>query len=243
MISDIDLLVLVVVIIAVFQGWRKGLFRSLITPASFLMGLFIGIIYYDASENIVKSLSAIAITTLGLSSLLFLLLYLSRRKMNPQDRQFIYVGSRLAGILVNGAWQGFLMGFLLFVFASFPGDLFGIPRIRTDVQQSISCQFFQFYVLNKLPLFQDIKTTISVLEDSRQVEQTRMSGEFNAFLQEEKIQSLLSDEETLSQMHNKDVLRLLNNPKFQSVMKDDRLMNKFSKIIKEIYEEKQKEKD
>ena len=50
------------------------------------------------------------------------------------------------------------------------------------------------------------------------------------------MQDLFSDEETTEQIQNKDYAKLLSNPKFQAVFKDEQLLRKIIALNKVILE-------
>lgn len=236
-----DSVVLFLLIAFYFSGWKNGLLRSLIGPFSFGVCAIVGLIHYDLSHNIAKSLVITFLGTAILSIAANIIFLIIRSSVDKKYRDSAFVGSRLSGGLLSLLWKGALLAILILLSTFVPPFLPQIDKAQKDIKKSASFILLTQHVIGRVPLANNILETLAVFRDPQRIKRLSSSPEYLEFFNDQKIQDLTSDPAILDQINQKDFADLLSNPKVVNLLRDDELMAKLSRLSKKIYQERLKE--
>lgn len=216
------------------DGWRKGFFKSAIGPITFVFCSLIGIIYFDLTQNFVKAIFITAVATMIINIIILIIFTLGQRSVDPAYRDYSPRLGRLLGSVTNMTWQGCILFIIAFLVTVAPFQVYGLNKIQTNIQQSYS-YFFLARELNELPAMQKIITAFSIFENSDQMQQLSTTQEFQYFFSNPKVQSLLQDEIFMKDLKERNIPKIMSNPRILDVFKDNTLMENFGKLAGKVY--------
>jgi hypothetical protein len=220
-----------------FNGWRKGLFRSLISPLSLAFCSIGAIIYYDLTENLIKSLLIAGVGSMIVSTVLRILLFFGRRAVDTNYRNSSLIFSRILGGVCNLGWNGAIILILLFFVTFIPFNFLKMGDIKNDIQQSRSFHYLNSYLIYRIPVIKDIPATIEKIQKPENLGPLKDSREYKDFANSPEIMELVQDPNIQTILNQKDYTRFLAHPKVRAIMNNEKLMLKFSRLSKKFYTE------
>jgi hypothetical protein len=200
-----------------WRGWCRGFLRAVIGPGAFIVSLLVGILYFDLTQNIPKTLSVIFIGTIAIAIILKIILFIGRQSLNKKDRKYIFIGSRLLGGAINLGYKGTVTMSALFLFLQVPGSLFDIAEYQEPIRTSTAYALFAQRVL---PQFPPAGNLLAIMDKVTNPSKTH---------------ELIADAEIQQMIKEKNVKDLLTHPKFLKIMRDDKLMRQMTKLSKRLY--------
>ena len=108
-------------------------------------------------------------------------------------------------------------------------------QVRDSIQQSFSYFFLAEKILAKAPVVEKTVTAFSILENPDLMQRLSSTSEFRNFFLNEKVQSLLADEAFMESVRERNIPKLLSNPKILEIFQDDHLMENFGRLAARIY--------
>ncbi len=239
MLTAVDLLTFAILIFAIWDGWRAGLFRAALNPLCFFFFIPISVINFDLNRNIVVASLIAIVGTFVLSSLIRLILFFSRRGLDKDFRLYVFWGSRLAGSVISVYWKQTVYFVIILLISLIPTTFVpGMNSVQQDIMFSQTYAYINTHVFPKFPKLQNIYLTLSVFKDPYQVKQLSDSREFSAFFKSEKVQALVNDEGVKAFLAGGNLMQLLAHPRVKAVITDDKLMATLAELSRNIYEEK-----
>ncbi len=230
--STTDIIVCVLLLIFVRSGWRKGFFRSFISPFSLAAAILVGAISFDLTNKLLQSIS-LGLTTLLLANILLRLLWLwGRFSVEKNYRNFLFIGSRILGTMISLAWKGSVLILILLCMALLPMQRLGLGDLQEDVKASKTFFYMNNDLLNHLPLTQNLLDHIASLKDFSASEDHSEDNRFQSLLANKKLQSLLEDPEIQQQLKSHDLSELVNNPKLIDLVNDKNFFDEVSEMGK-----------
>jgi hypothetical protein len=230
-----DIVVLVLMAFFFWRGWHSGLLRAFLGPICFGICLIIGVIHFDLTNNIMTALMIVGLGTWGLSTLLRLSLFIARRGIPKDHKNYVFGGSRLLGGIVSVFWAGSITLIILFVLAILPIPIAKFAEIQKDIHSSYTYGLLNNYVLYKNPATQKTVMALYILQDPVQMQKLSTLPEFQSFFSDPKIQDLLLDTEIVKLIEKKDAAHLIAHPKVKAIITDDGLMGKLFRLSKTLY--------
>ncbi len=237
-----DYIILAFLISFFISGWTKGAFRSFIGPIAFIFFSLIAVINYDLNQNLVKSLAIVAIGTSVTMIIVWILWTLSRRAVPAEERYFLFWGSRLVGGIVTLAWRGIILALILIFITILPTSMVG-QRAKQIIKESRTYAAIHIYLTDFLPYMEKTSRFVEVFASPSWSEPIQDTSAYQGFVENEKIQSLLNDPETMEQIQNKDIVQVLSNPKVTSILTDEELMQEFTALVKLAVKERQRQEE
>ncbi len=228
-----DLIVVVFFLYFMYAGWTHGVLKILSAPLAFVISIGLAFVHYQRTHNIVLSLLISLVGPLLLKWLFsFLISLLDKAAGDKEEGPSVL--SRVMGILINSSWNGGLLLLSLFCLALLPFDLQGLKQIKANIRESLSFH----WVTDQIPGYKELEpATQGVLagfQDRQAMEQAvgglRESEDFQDIMQDPRVKALLEDEEVQNDIKKKDILGLMNHPRFIEIMDDPELIKKFIKI-------------
>jgi len=220
-----DYIVLVVVSLSTLNGWRRGFLRSLLGPLSLVVCSVLSFVYFQKTHNLFWSLLLCILGPLLLNILLALLLRSGQK--TDEEGQSISSGSRILGALFNLSWNtGILILFLVWILM-IPANVFGLAKIHSDINGSMTISLLNQRLPNHLPLVDHFQNTWRVLNNPKERKMIESSLEYKAIAQDEKIQGILADQNLIGQIHRGEMTKVLSNPNIQEIFQDKELIKKF----------------
>jgi hypothetical protein len=218
-----------------WRGWCKGFLRTIIGPGAFIISLLAGILYFDLTQNIPKTLGVILIGTLALSIILKIIFFFGRQSLDKKDRKYIFIGSRLLGGTINLGCKGALTMGSLFLFLNIPSHLFDIEKYQEPIRKSQAYALFAQRVLPRIPQAVHLTGMMDRVTNPSRVHELADYREYREFMADEKVQDLLTDTEVQQMIKENNMKDLMIHPKFLQIMQDDKLMKQMTKFGKHLY--------
>lgn len=229
-----DILVLVLFLLFFLNGWRKGLFRSLITPIFLAIFFIIGIIHFDLTGNLVHTFSIVIIGT-SICSLIFKsIFFVGRHQIQKAFRDSTYVISRILGSFVNLFWNGTLLLIALLVLTLTP--LSELGNVKKDIVNSNSYNCTHAYLIGRVPVARKIFFTLKILQEFSGPSELAQSEEYKAFFEDPKVEALQSNKEIMHLIESKNIFALLSHPLVKEVIDDNKLMQKLTTLSQKAYQ-------
>ena len=223
MISITDGIILVVAIFSFWSGWQKGLMRTLLGPLSLLIGTIASYLYYSFTHKVLNSLLIGLIGPIVLNIILSLLLSVWNKTVDNNQKTTRL--SRVAGGFLNILWTGGLIVLVLILIVMIPPHVFGLEMIKADLNRSAAYCLIRQFMKDKVPASNTMENTLNVFNPA-QLKTIQDTPEYKTLMADEKIQSILSNEETMQQIRRKNIAKLLANPEFLKLFQDEQLMKK-----------------
>lgn len=236
----VDYIALAILILFAVDGARKGLVRSLIPIIAFTLCSIIAVFSFDVSQNIIKASLIVTAGSIVLTALATVVLIIARWKLNAEDKNYIFWGSRLAGGLLSLLWKGSWLGMGLVLTTVLPSTLFG-EDLKKNIRSSQSYFYAEALLVTPTPILAQAKESLNALSHPGWFEPIRASAEYQEFIKHPKVETILSDQAAIDQIHRKDVLGLLANPKIQEALNDEWLMQRFTQLSQMVYNQKSKQ--
>ena len=233
--NTFDIVFIVLLFFFFFRGFLKGFFYTLIGPLCLVFWSIIGIILYDADNNIIASLSMVIFGTIIGTSVVLVTLALWKRQVHEQHRNYVFWGSRILGAVSNTAWNGTLTAALAVLLMLMPLNFLGMEKIQQQIQTSQSYVFFYSYLISPFPVVKNIQVAMSVIKDYRRLEQYRDTAEYKAVFSDPKIQYVVNNTEMMKKIQSKDAMAVIQSPQIQQILKDEHLMMRVAELGKKIY--------
>lgn len=235
LLTPIDYAVIGLLTISFLGGWMKGFVRSMLGPVSFAVCMVGGIIYYDISYNIFKSLFFVTLGTIGLTMILNLLFMFGRANIDPNLKNYVFWGSRVLGSITSVVWKGLIMGIILLLIVLFPAGTSGLELAQKKIKESYSYALFNHYVVSQTPMAQNILAVLYAFRDPAQRSKMSSLREYYLFFEDPRVKAVFNDPEVQAQLQSDDLTTLITNPKVLAILRDDRLMDSLARLAKKLY--------
>ena len=236
-----DYIVFALLIVFLISGWAKGIVRTLIGPLSLMISVFASTFYFDLSQDLGNCILFGLAGTLLLTAIGYITLFIVRRTISPESRDYIFWGSRVLGALVSVLWKGILLSFLIVFITVLPPTIFGFEAAQKNIKDSLSYDTINKEIIARIPLAQNIKEFLTLLDSPERLEKVKATKEFQDLIQDPKMQDLLKDFEVVEAVNRKDVLRLLFDRKIVALLNDKVFVQKFLAFSKVMYQSRSDE--
>ena len=229
-----DLIIFFCALFLFWRGWDKGFAQTVLGPAALIIGTFLSYFYYLIFHNLVIA-TAIGIVCPIILSIIFSMtlgvIFLGN------DKKHISIISRFCGAVINTFWGEFLILTGLLLIILIPLQLPLIVQAQNNIKQSYTYAYintwveqeFHFNIENDLD-----PSKLSVLTDPKALESLGKTKEFSEVLQDPLVQDLLNDPEASQAIEQKNIGKLLQNPKFIALTKDPAIYKKFLALYGKI---------
>ena len=118
-----------------------------------------------------------------------------------------------------------MLSFILFMLI--PGNILGLGSLQQEIKKSYTYTLIAKNLIDRIPSIGKMGNTMEAISDPK----VKASGKFNQNLenlrQDKRIQDILKDEELLKQIKNKDMSKVMTNPKILAIAQDEELLKKF----------------
>jgi len=216
------------------RGFSNGILRTLLSPIALIVGTVLSYIYYQQTHDFLKSLMLSVLGPFLVSIILGIILRIYEN--TGKKKGAIGPISRFGGGLLALSWSGLWFILLVLLVTMLP-----IPKLQS-VQKVILASYFYSRVNDligdKLPGSSPlgVEKISEVLEDPERLESLKETPEYDELMNEESLQTVLSDKKTMDQIQKKDVAQLLQNPKFQAVLQDKDILKKVMALHAKLME-------
>lgn len=235
--SITDSVILALTLYFLYRGWSQGLLRTLIGPIALLLGCVIAVIYYVQNHNIIMAFAISIVAPMILNLLLSLALTVWQKTVNA-DKPVSPV-SRAWGAGLCALWGGINLLLIIVLIVLVPGNASWIEGVRQDIFNSGTYSIVDQWTKHLVPGKSiDIRAVSQVLKDPTQIQRLQSSAEYQAVRDDKTIQTLLTDEDIMRDIRDKNFASLMANPKMRAVMKDPGLVRKILDMNVKIMEQK-----
>jgi uncharacterized membrane protein required for colicin V production len=238
MFNVIDLMICFLIVFYAFSGWRKGFFRSILGPVSFVICFLFAWLYFKRTHNILISFTISMIGPFLINQ--FVLWVMSIERDSQEDRSPIDLTSRWLGCAVTLLWGLTMSLLVLFLLAISPLKIEPIVFARQNIVKS-----FVFSILSSrlsrssfaLATDESNSTTAAStggksvgLEDNSLVK----TAEYQDLITDQRIKDLFADPEVQQLIKDKDYMKLLQNKNFGMILDDPQLIAKILQMQNKI---------
>lgn len=234
--NTIDIILVLLGLIYLLMGYNSGTLRALLGPIAFAVSCFSGMMYFDLTQNIVMGLLITVFGTLILTVLFKTVLSLSRVTVDKKYRDYLFLGSRVAGSLISLLWKGSITLSLMFLLMFLPDTISGIDNIKTNIRKSLTFHLMNRYTFRNQPTPESILNSLAVFKDDQKLYELSKTNEFQQLYNNKKIQDVLSDENILEMIRERDYGKLITHPKIIALIKNDVAMKDLTTLSKKLYE-------
>ena len=238
--TKIDYILLAIFLVFFLDGCRKGLFRCLIGPASFLAFLLIGIINYDAEGNAIKSILLVFIGSMICTTVINIALFFARRKVDPNFRNASFLISRILGGVVSLFWKGGMTLIILTLLTLIPQKVSGQIGLLKELTESRTYAWLKEKTIQSSPTFKTWIECLRTITNAEELQTWRETSEYQNFFNYPKVTAVLEDSELMERLKNNGVKEILSNQKIKDLMNDETAMTLLSRLSERIYETKSK---
>lgn len=241
-----DLIIGGLLILAFIRGWMKGLLRTLLGPFSFIIGCFFSYVYYLQSKNLLVAVALSVVLPFLLEFILATLLSFFKKnddKKNDHTAPLFTVNQVLGG-LVAVIWFWIIAALTLICIALVPANFPGVSKIQKDALTSRSYGVVRNIVGDKLSRStDDIQHLAETLADPSKMQAIGSTPEFEELIEDEKLKAIFNDEETVKQIQEKNISKLLVNPKIHNLLRDPQLVRKLLSLSKQVIDQPKPSKE
>lgn len=235
--SMTDSVVLALTLYFLYRGWSQGLLRTLIGPIALLLGCVMAVIHYSQNHNIIMALAISIAAPIILNLLLSFALTVWQKTVNAD--KIVSPVSRAWGAGLCALWGGINLLLIIVLIALVPGNASWLEGVRQNIFNSGTYSLVDQWTKHLVPRKSiDIRAVSQVLKDPGQMQRLQSSAEYKAVWDDQTIQTLLTDEEIMRDIRDKDFAKLMANPRMQAVMKDPELVRKILDMTVKIMEPK-----
>ena len=235
--SITDSVVLALTLYFLYRGWTQGLLRTLIGPIALLLGCVMAMIYYSQNHNIIMAFAISIGAPMLLNLLLSFALTIWQKAVNVDKT--ISPASRAWGAGLCALWGDINLLLIIVLIALIPSNASWIEGVRQDIFDSGTYSLVDQWTKHLVPKKSiDIRAVSQVLKDPNQLQNLQSSAEYKAVWEDKTIQALLTDEEVMRDIRDKNFAKLVANPKMQAVMKDPELVKKILDMNVRMMEQK-----
>ncbi len=205
-----DVIIACILVFLIWRGMSRGFLRSLLGPASFVIGTAAAYAYYNISHNIFVS---VAIGFFGP----FILLWFFRVVVNSfSDVKAPSPLSSALGALVTVSWGMVLVLPVIAVLALLPPMY---AAINSSYAYAASRPLAKYF---KLPEADAPKPAPAATKGPQQPE----SPTVKALAEDKRMQEILNDPTIVKAIEEKNYAALMSNPKIMAIAQDMELMKK-----------------
>ncbi len=237
LLSITDSIVLALTLYFLYRGWSQGILRILLGPISLALGCLLAFIYYAQTHNIIMAFAISIIAPFILNvSLSFALTIWS--KMTKSDKP-VPTASRIWGAGICALWGDINLLLIIVLIALIPSNASWIENVRQDIFNSGTYSLVDQWTKHLVPKKSiDIRAVSQVFKDPDRMQRLQSSAEYKAVWEDKTVQKLLTDEETMQDIKDKNFTKLMANPKMQAMMKDPALVKKILDMNVKMMEQK-----
>ncbi|MFP4473770.1 MAG: hypothetical protein ACLFPX_07915 [Candidatus Omnitrophota bacterium] len=237
--SDFDFIVMSALIIFLLRGWHIGFLRSLAGPFIFLAWSIIGILYYDTTVNLIGSILVTIAGTIITTFIISIFWLWGKQTVHKEHRNYVFWGSRLLGGVVSLSWQGMILAVIIYLFSSLPVQALNLTAAREAVRKSRTHALIEQHLADLFPQVRHVSATISILSNPQQTKSIVGEHQYQRIVQDPQIKNVLQDPDIRRNIENRNILELVTNQRIKTMLRDEKLMEKVSKISREIYRRQQ----
>lgn len=235
--SVTDSVVLALTLYFLYRGWSQGLLRTLVGPIALLLGCVIAAIYYAQSHNIIMAFALSLVVPVILNIVFSLTLTIWQKTVNADSP--VSPASRAWGAGLCALWGDINLLLIIVLIALIPSNASWIENIRRDIFSSATYSIVDQWTKHLVPKKSiDIRAASQVLKDPGQMQRLQSSAEYKAVWEDKTIQTLLTDEEIMKDIQDKNFAKLMANPKMQALVKDPQLVKKILDMNVKMMEQK-----
>lgn len=239
----IDSIVSALLLYFLYRGWAKGFLRTLIGPISLIVACIAGIIYYSSTHNIMAGILIGVLGPILLNILFSISINIWHQTVNV-NRPLSYA-SRLLGSGFSLVWGSLHLALMIILLFMIPLDFPWLRHLREQVLLSRSYAVIQQQTKTILPVESlNAPQLLEMLRDPAHLEKVHSLEEYKTLMEEKVIMDILSDEDILRYIEDKNFSQLMTNPKVQSLLENPEVLKKvFDLNIKIIEQSAQEEKE
>ncbi|HSV43670.1 MAG TPA: hypothetical protein VLJ10_03860 [Candidatus Bathyarchaeia archaeon] len=238
--QNFDIFYLCILAFFFWRGWTKGILRSIIAPACLLFWMIIGIINYDLNENILEASLITLAGTFFSTLIIHAIFFIGKFTVKKENRSYVFGPSRLTGAAINTLWNGLILGALIILITLLPNQFLGLAPIQAAIEKSVTYTELCQRLIDPFPVINNIYLTISVFKDYKTLGQYTQTREYQEVFSHPQVLAITDNNELMKKFYRRDGISLLNDPRIQSLLKNEDLMKKLSTLAQLIYEKEAK---
>lgn len=238
MFNGTDLIISFLIVFYAYSGWRKGFFRSILSPISFVICFLFAWLYFKRTHNILISFSISMMGPFLINQ--FILWVLTIERGSQEEHSPIDLTSRWLGCAVTLMWGLTMSLLVIFLLAISPLKMEPVVFARQNIIKS----FVFSMIASRLPKSSfvlakdDTSSTMAVPvggEPPQLADQSlAQTAEYQNLITDQRIKDLFADPEVEQLIKNKDYMKLLQNKNFGRILDDPQLIAKMLQMQSKI---------
>lgn len=234
--STTDTVIAICLIFLFYRGWANGFLRNIFGPASLILSCLLAAVYFRETKNMITALLIGILGPFALNILFSVLIAVWNKTMDgKKDPSQI---SRLLGAGVSLLWGGLHLVVILALISLAPENPGWMKNMKSDVLQSRGYTMVVLWIKNlAFEAFPDIGKAARILRDPGYSQKLRSLPEYAELMRDQTIRYLLSDEELMKKLQNRDIKEMVTNPKTRAVFQNPALLKKLMDMNIKIIEQ------
>ena len=241
--SYTDIIVALSSLCFIQRGWTQGILRTILGPATFVVGTLLGYLYYFATKNIFISvmIGIFAPIVLGIaaSTAFFIITRVSGGKAKSSTL------SRALAAGLNLVWGELWLITTIILVLMIPDNLLKMTAIRSDIERSAAVQtvsplFTKF--LNKDSKNPTASLSLMSFNDPESAKKLQAMPEYQQIANNKALQDVLNDPEIAALAEKKEFGKLMTHPKILKLTSDPELMKKFIALYPKLLKQETPQK-
>jgi len=231
----IDLIVIILLSFYFFTGLRKGFIRTLVGPLALIIGTIVAIVYYLQTENFLWALLISILAPLALNLCLLITLKVLHKTFKRDSKMSLF--SRFAGGTLAALWSGAWIILTLIFLVITPCEWSWFDKLQDNILDSNTYTVIRKVIGDKIPnASMNVQEISEMLQNPKKFKVLRGTDEYKELERDPVIRDLLSSKETMDQIKNQNIPKLLSNPKFKALLSDKNLIKKVFNLHKKLLE-------
>src|SRR3989338_529924 len=239
----IDSIVSALLLYFLYRGWAKGFLRTLIGPISLIAACIAGAVYYSSTHNIMAGILIGVLGPILLNILFSISINIWHQTVNV-NRPLSYT-SRLLGSGFSLIWGILHLALIIILLFMIPLDFPWLRHLREQFLSSRSYAVIQQQTKTFLPVKSlNAPQLLEMLRDPAHLEKVHSLEEYKTLMEEKVVMEILSDEDILRYIEDKNFSQLMTHPKVQYLLENPEVLKKvFDLNVKIIEQSAQEEKE
>lgn len=249
MFNLVDLFVLLLLLFHAVSGYRKGLFKSLLGPVSFVVCCTLAWMYFKRTHNVLISLTISLLGPIFIKLFIPWIVDLNAQGTSEPSKESAKEINRWLGGVVGLVW-GMLMAFLILLFVvinpSQDGPVFGARKavVKSLVFSATFARLSSFSPLvaltNPPESMDNVSAPVAQTDKGPAASPSAVSESalYQDLYNDPRIKDLLADPQIKELIEQKQYMQLLQNPRFAKILDDPSLIARMIELQSKINKQK-----
>jgi len=221
----IDFAVVVVILFFALIGACKGFVKYFMDLIITLVAIGTSWFYYQQRPLILTAFVVFIWIFLCLWILKWFLLRIMKKEAKEEAKTSF--ASRTLGAVIGAIWGIVIAVIIMFTISILPSELILKGNLKEQVQDSSSWSIFEYlFPVKDISVINNISYMSQIAKDRDAQMRLFQQEKFQDIMQHKSFKAIMDDPESLNQLKDKDLRKLLTNPKNIDLLNDGKFIEK-----------------